>query len=154
MKDSEMHEGSTSLCFILCSFLFFCWNECLGSLMVSLSRHFNGCGTLVCSLRINMARLFFLRGYFHWPNRIFPFTPYICASGRQAVFFQWLAAERVCSLEDLLVTAAAGCCIWVIKKGWNFTFLNQWNMTSSHYWAKGTDVNMWRMWYSIFLRVK
>lgn len=79
------------LCAALCvllGFFFFWRNECLGSLMVSLSRHFNGCGTLVCSLRINMVRLFFLRGYFHWPNRIFPFTPYICVRGRQAVFFQ------------------------------------------------------------------
>lgn len=39
MKDSERQEGSTSLCFMLCSFLGFCRNECLGSLMVSLSRH-------------------------------------------------------------------------------------------------------------------
>lgn len=130
MKDSERHDGSTSLCFILCSLLVFCRNECLGSLMVSLSWHFNGRGTLVCSLRINMARLFSLRGYFHWPNRIFPFTPYICVSGRQAVFFQWLAAERVSSLKDLLAMMA-GCCIGVMKKGLIFTFLNQWNMKFS-----------------------
>lgn len=109
-------------CVLFFSFFFFRRNKCLGSLMVSHSRHFNGCGTLVCSLRINMVRLFFLRGYFHWPNRIFPFTPYICARGQQAVFFQWLAAERVRALKDLSATTA-GRCLLVMTTGLIFTFL-------------------------------
>lgn len=83
-REQHWHAGRSSLAppwaVLWCT-------ECVGSLIVSLSWHFNGRATLVSGLAISMVKLFPLRGYFHWPDRIFPFTPQICVTKQPAVFF-------------------------------------------------------------------
>ena len=54
-------------------FLSLC-SECVGSLILSLSWCVNGRWAIVSGASISMAKLFPLRGYFHWPNSIFPFA--------------------------------------------------------------------------------
>lgn len=69
----DWHEGSSSL--TAQSFAVLWCTECMGSLIVSLPSHFNGRGRLVSGPSISMIKLFPLRAYFHWPDRVFPFTP-------------------------------------------------------------------------------
>lgn len=57
---------------------------------ISVSWHFNGRGTLVSELSISMVKLFPLRAYFHWPNRIFPLAP-------------WKLCKKICRLHSLLI---------------------------------------------------
>lgn len=96
--------------------------ECVGSLIVSLSRHFNGRGTLVSGPGISMVKLFPLRGYFHWPNSIFPFTPSnLCKKTASCVFpfpircLVIQGARSGCALMYLLCNITGRCAL-ILKK--------------------------------------
>ena len=114
------YTGSSSLCSILC---FWC-TECVSSLIVSLSWHFNGRGTLVSGPSISMVKLFPLGGYFHWPNRIFPFTPSnLCKKTASCVFPLFpihclvIQGEKNNCFDVFIGSFLTGCCTWILKKG-------------------------------------